>query len=96
MFQNARTALLKTVPVSEGRTAAKAQGLLLPDWEIGGFSAAELALSQYRVEQRPERLGEERAADRMGGERDGEGGGERLEMGGTGRLGGWEPGRRTD
>lgn len=59
VFQNARTALLETVPVREGRTAAKAQGRLLPDWEIGGFSAAELALSQYGVEQRPERLGRE-------------------------------------
>lgn len=92
VFQNARTALLETVPVSEGRTAAKAEGLLLPDWEIGGFSAAELALSQYGVEQRPERLGGERAADRMGGERDREGG-ERLEMGGTGRRGAWEKDR---
>lgn len=92
MLQNARTALLETVPVSERRTAAKAQGLLLPDWEIGGFSAAELALSQYGVEQRPERLGRERAADRMGEERDGEGG-ERLEMGGTGRRGAREEDR---
>lgn len=52
---------------------ATGQGLLLPDWEIGGFCAAELALSHYgsdRMERKGTGGGGERLAVR---EREGPG-----------------------
>lgn len=63
------------------------QGLLLPAWEISSLYVAELTPQQDGLEQRPERLGKERAADRMEGERDG-GRGKRQEMGERERPGG--------